>query len=286
LLGHTELIEEINDFRNLKAQMKISQKHLRILMTHRGYGVGEEQPDQVQTLVIGNESGIGNASNVEEFIKHLEGKEFLHKNNSEHGRIHSPFLQFIARIVRALEGKSGNWFAPKDQCHVWEEIVNNEFYSESAQLVDIRPLPRQNESVWPYENIDEHNYLNGFKNLKSKDEFVQELINQKVLFIQEQIQSYKNLRYIIAPGAANMKKKFLELVFPEMKFNIIEVKTTRKTMTYHVGETGKIKVVVCPFFDSKNGIGYEGLESVYLNIKKNKNGEKSTKKEDIWQSKY
>jgi hypothetical protein len=247
--------------------MNISSDQLKTLMNHRGYGVGDENPNKVQTLIIGNESGIGNASNVEEFIKHLEGQEFLKKSNSEHVRIHSPFLQFIARIVRALEGKSGNWFAPKDQCNVWEEIVNNEFYSESAQLVDIRPLPRPNESVWPYENIHERNYLNGFKNLKSKDEFVQKLINQKVQSIQEQIHSYKNLKYIIAPGAATMKKKFLELVFPEMKFNAIGVKTSRKTMTYYVGETAKIKVVVCPFFDSKNGIGYEGLERVFELLK-------------------
>jgi hypothetical protein len=247
--------------------MNISSKQLKTLMNHRGYGVGEEDSNKVKTLIIGNESGIGNASNVEEFIKHLEGREFIKKGNSEKGSIHSPFLQFIARIVRALEGKSGKCFAPKDQCDVWEEIVNNEFYSESAQLVDIRPLPRPTESVWPYENIHERNYLNGFKNLKSKDEFVQKLINQKVQSIQEQIHSYKNLKHIIAPGAATMKKKFLELVFPGMKFTAIEVRTSRKTMTYYVGNTAKIKVVVCPFFDSKNGIGYEGLERVFELLK-------------------
>jgi hypothetical protein len=236
-------------------------------MNHRGYGVGEEDSNKVQTLIIGNESGIGNASNVEEFIKHLEGKEFIHKSNSEHGRIHSTFLQFISRIVRALEGKPGKWYAPKDLCDVWEEIQKRHFYSETAQLVDIRPLPRPNESVWPYENIHERNYLNGFKNLKSKDEFVQELINQKVHSIQEQIRSYKNLRFIIAPGAATMKKKFLELVFPDMKFTAVEVRTSRKTMTYYVGDSGKIKIIVCPFFDSKNGIGYEGLERVFELLK-------------------
>ena len=247
--------------------MNISPEQLHTLMNHRGYGVGKEHPNQVQTLVIGNESGIGNASNVEEFIKNLEGKVFIKKNNSENGRIHSPFLQFISRIVRALEGKQGKWFALKDHCDVWEEIQNGYFYSESAQLVDIRPLPRPNESVWPYYNIHERNYLNGFKNLKSKDEFVQELINQKIQSIQEQIRSYKNLKHIIAPGAATMKKKFLELVFPEMKFTAIEVKTSRKTMTYYVGDTGKIKVIVCPFFDSKNGIGYEGLERAFELLK-------------------
>lgn len=243
--------------------MNISSEQLKSLLDHRGYGVGLTNPDQVQTLVIGNESGVGNASNVEEFIRHLDGKEFIQKNNSENGRIYSPFLQFISRIVKALEGKPGKWFVPKDQCDVWKEIQNGYFYSESAQLVDIRPLPRPNESVWPYENIHERNYLNGFKNLKSKDEFVQELINKKVQSIQEQIHSYKNLRYIVAPGAATMKKRFLELVFPEMKLKAVEVKTSNKTMTYYAGDTGKIKVIVCPFFDSKNGIGYEGLERAF-----------------------
>jgi alpha-L-arabinofuranosidase len=248
--------------------MNISSEQLKTLMNHRGYGVGNEDPDKVRILIVGNESGIGNASNVEEFIKDLEGKAFLKKRNSENGRIHSLFLQFTSRIVRALEGKSGNWFAPKDQCDVWEEIVNNHFYSETAQLVDIRPLPRPNESMWPYKNIQERNYLNGFKNLKSKDEFVQKLINQKVQSIQEQIRSYKNLKYIIAPGAASMKKKFLELVFPEMQFTGIEIKTSKKTMIYHICENQKIKILVCPFFDSKNGIGYEGLLSAYLHLKK------------------
>ncbi len=247
--------------------MNISSEQLKTLLNHRGYGVGEQDPDKVQTLIIGNESGIGNASNVEEYLKHLEGKDFIKKRNSEHGRIHSPFLQFISRIVQALENKSGKWFAAKYQCDVWEEIVNNHFYSETAQLVDVRPLPRPNESVWPFENIQEGKYLNGFNNLQSKDEFVQELINQKVYAIQEQIRSYKNLKHIIAPGAATMKKKFLELVFPEMKFSAIEVKTSKKTMTYYLGETGKIKIIVCPFFDSKNGIGYEGLERVFELLK-------------------
>jgi alpha-L-arabinofuranosidase len=247
--------------------MNISSEQLKILMDHRGYGVGEEDPKKVQTLIIGNESGIGNASNVEEFIKDLEGKEFIKKGKSEYVRIHSTFLQFISRIVRALEKKSGNWFAAKDQCYVWEEIVNNHFYSETAQLVDLRPLPRRNESAWPYENIHERNYLNGFKNLKSKDEFVQELLNQKVHSIQEQIRSYKNLEHIIAPGAATMKKKFLELVFPEIRFFAIEIKTSRKTMTYYFGNTGKIKIVICPFFDSNFGIGYEGLERVFELLK-------------------
>jgi hypothetical protein len=52
-----------------------------------------------------------------------------------------------------------------------------------------------------------------------------------------------------------------------MKFNAIEVKISRKKMTYYVGENAKIKVVVCPFFDSKNGLGYEGLERVFELLK-------------------
>ena len=59
--------------------MNISSDQLKTLMNHRGYGVGDENPNKVQTLIIGNESGIGNASNVEEFIKDLEGQEFLKK---------------------------------------------------------------------------------------------------------------------------------------------------------------------------------------------------------------
>ena len=112
-------------------------------------------------------------------------------------------------MTRALENKSGKWFEPKNQCDVYDQIVYESFYSESTHLVDIRPLPRPNESVWPYEGIDEKLYLQGFRNMSSKDEAIQNLITKKIEALQKQISSYPNLEVIIAPGAAPMKRMHL-----------------------------------------------------------------------------
>lgn len=249
--------------------MILETQHIKVFLNHNGYGVGEEKPENVQILILGNESGIGNAINIQEFINQLNGKEYTKKRASSESVItHSPFLQFTSRIVRALESKHGNWFKPKDECDVWNEISGGDFYSNSAHLIDMRPLPRPNESVWNYENIDQRDYLNGFKNFKSKDEFIQKLIEDKVSKTREQIKSYQNLKFIIAPGSAAVKKKFLQLIFPDLIFQSVEIQTNRKKMIYYLGNIESIKVVACPFFDSRNGIGYEGLEKLFELLEK------------------
>jgi hypothetical protein len=247
--------------------MNISHEQLQLLINHCGYGIGNINSDKVKTLIIGNESGTGDAINTKEFIKELEVKNLSVCITSEAYPSRSAFLQFIARIVRALEGREGQWFAPKDNCNVWNEIRMG-FYSESAHLIDIRPLPRTTESEsWPYKNIDKKNYERGFKKLKSKDTFIEEMISLRIKFLKSQIKSYPNLKYIIAPGDAPMKKKFLEMLFPQLKFNSIEIKTLKKTMTYFKGNVGEINILVCPFFNHQNGIGYEGLEQAFELVK-------------------
>jgi hypothetical protein len=248
--------------------MKIENEKLQLLIEHPGYGIGKENSNKVKTLIIGNESGTGDAINSEEFIKGLEGENYIKKTLSGNLLTSSDFLQFISRIVRALEEKEGKWFAAKYRCDVWTEIICNRFYSDSAHLIDIRPLPRKTENEnWPYENIEEKGYERGFKNLKSKDPFIENIILLRINFLQSQIKLYPNLKYIIAPGAVPMKKKFLEIVFPQLEFDSIVIKTSKKTMTYFKGNVGDINILVCPFFNHRNGIGYEGLEQAFELIK-------------------
>jgi hypothetical protein len=252
---------------------KLTESQIDALCHHPGYGIGSLSAQKVKQIIIGNESGIGNADSIEEFLQsHLgESTEIVEVRQPK--RINSPFLHFISRITRALENKQGNWFAPKDQCDVYDQIVYESFYSESTHLVDIRPLPRPNESVWPYEGIDEKLYLQGFRKMSSKDEAIQNLITKKIEALREQISFYKNLEVIIAPGAAPMKKKFLENLFPGIQFETHSIETTIRKLTYLSAEYyidgRKVKIVVTAFFDSKNGIGYEGLRQLFeLIIKK------------------
>ena len=126
--------------------MKITTEKLQLLIKHPGYGIGKENSDKVKTLIIGNESGTGDAINSEEFINGLEGKDYSKKTLSGNLLTSSDFLQFISRIVRALEEKEGQWFAAKYRCNVWDEIISGRFYSDSAHLIDIRPLPRKTSS--------------------------------------------------------------------------------------------------------------------------------------------
>jgi len=253
----------------------LTESQIDALCHHPGYGIGSEANEKVRHIIIGNESGIGNADSIEEFLQsHLEESKEIVEIDHQKKRINSPFLHFISRITSALEYKPGNWFAPKDQCDVYEQIVFESFYSESTHLVDIRPLPRPNESVWPYEGIDEKFYLQGFRNMKSKDVPIQNLIDRKVEALQKQISSYPNLEVIIAPGAARMKKKFLENVFPRIQFETHSIETPIRKLTYlsaeHYIDGRKVKIIVTAFFDSKNGIGYEGLRQLFELISENK----------------
>lgn len=246
----------------------LSESQIIALCHHRGYGIGTKSAEKVKQIIIGNESGIGNANSIDEFLQdHLQESEEIIIKTQPQKRINSPFLHFISRITRALENKQGNWFAPKSHCDVYDQIVYESFYSESTHLVDIRPLPRPNESVWPYEGIDEKLYLQGFRKMSSKDEAIQNLITKKIEALQKQISSYPNLEVIIAPGAAPMKRIFLENLYPGIQFESHLVKTSIRDLTYFVANqhiNGRnVKIVVTAFFDSKNGIGYEGLKRLY-----------------------
>ena len=246
----------------------LSESQIFALCHHKGYGIGTNFAEKVKQIIIGNESGIGNANSIDEFLQdHLRESEEIIKETQPQKRINSPFLHFISRLTRALENKSGKWFEPKNQCDVYDQIVYESFYSESTHLVDIRPLPRPNESVWPYEGIDEKLYLQGFRNMSSKDEAIQNLIDKKIEALRKQISSYSNLEVIIAPGAAPMKRIFLENLYPGIQFESHLVKTSIRDLTYFVANQHingrKVKIVVTAFFDSKNGIGYEGLRRLY-----------------------
>lgn len=110
--------------------MIITEKQLQTLINHHGYGIGELNKNKVKTLIIGNESGTGDAINSEEYIKSLEDKDYIKKSGLGNYLTSSDFLQFSGRIVRALEEKAGQWFAPKDSCNVWNEIISGIFYSD------------------------------------------------------------------------------------------------------------------------------------------------------------
>jgi len=251
----------------------LTDSQIDALCHHSGYGIGCDSYEKVKHIIIGNESGIGNADSIEEFLQsHLEESKEIVEVEQQQKRINSPFLHFISRITRALENKPGKWFEPKNQCDVYDQIVYESFYSESTHLVDIRPLPRPNESVWPYEGIDEKLYLRGFRNMSSKDEAIQNLIDKKIEALRKQIFSYSNLEVIIAPGAAWMKRKFLENLYPGIQFESHLVKTSIRDLTYFTATQNingrNVKIMVTAFFDSKNGIGYDGLRQLFELIKK------------------
>jgi hypothetical protein len=250
-------------------QITLSTDDIDLLVNHKGYGV--KPADNVRTLIIGNESGIGNAINVEEFLKSLAGQDYIQKPTIKALPLRSPFIQSVSRITRALEGKQGNWFSPKATCDVWDKIINGDSLSESGHLIDIRPLPRPDESGWFFTNVDRKQYESGFRKFHSSDSVVQSLIVERLKALRAEVATFQNLEYIVAPGAAPMKLKFLKHLFPSIEFEATEIRTSRKSMTYfksklHLDDK-EVKVLVTPFFDWRI-IGYEGLEEAYKILKK------------------
>jgi hypothetical protein len=184
-------------------------------------------------------SGREGGKKVEQYIKHNEKIQ-------EDGFTAGSFNQAIARICLTLEdNKKNNWFeSAEENTFAWETIKNyivNELYKPrigiQTALADWRPLPRENEKVWPseYSSIAKSKknnyYLSTFDKPKSKKIFRNDFSDfkkdmQKRMNILKYLFEMSKCKVIIGIGGVNgFKKESLELMFGENIFKDLTIES-------------------------------------------------------------
>jgi len=257
------------------SEIVINDASLDKLLSHLGYGVGELEPNLVEVLVIGNESGTGGQS-LNEFLNNTHVIKQESSNDAIDATKTSPFLQYIKRLSLYMQDGNEKWFKSKRNFECAEDFswITKEWCGSNTHLIDIRPLPRTNESQWPYEafNINEALYLEAFNNfnLNAKAPYGEWVMRRKI-HLNQQLALYPNLKYIIAPGAQFMKKTFLENCFPFDKSftSIVYVNTRGKKKEFLVNEFSlngrEVKVCICSFFNHYL-LGLDGLKYMATEI--------------------
>lgn len=256
---------------------QISQDVLEKLINHIGYGVGESDPSSVEVLIIGNESGTGGKS-LEDFLNSTHVAKQESSNDAIDATKISPFLQYIKRLSLYMQDGNENWFKSKRNFEPTEDFsrITKDWCGSNTHLIDIRPLPRTNETQWPYEpfNIDKAHYLEAFNNFNvNATAPYGEWVKRRKIHLNNQLTSYPNLKYIIAPGAHFMKKTFLENCFPfDNPFTRIEFVNARgKKKDFWVNHftlNGReVKVCICSFFNHYL-LGLDGLKYMATEILK------------------
>lgn len=199
-------------------------------------------------------------------------------------KLFSNMLEFQARIMLHLEhGFSGDWFQKSQQNPHNYSIIADYYRNEGdygntglyrrgskigSALLDIRPFPRRDEgktgNKWPYDNIDEKQYLKAFsfqerKGLTDEYKLMRDIRAQ---YLMKAITTYR-FPILIGIGDKESKRYFFERYFgAEFRSNKAVSLTKNKTEAFisePVGEWG-MTVVLSDFFDHGfKGIGLEGL---------------------------
>jgi hypothetical protein len=251
----------------------LSPSQLDLLLSHSGYGIGNEQPNQVKTIVIGNESGTGGRE-TEDYVHRLFNKvsDEPSSTKAQSPQRKSTFLQFINRLRLYGEAKDAKWFSYKHQLSSsdYERIIgesclsNSETHSTFIHLLDIRPLPRPREnSPLPYIDLVAKHYLKAFNSFDVNHPTYGNWVEKRKEKLLAKIDSFDSLTTIIAAGNISMKMAFLSGIYPEAQFTLHTLSSGKPCYIAEVtSQNRKIKLLATHFFDNQSGIKLQGLKEV------------------------
>ena len=253
--------------------IKLSPSLLDLLLSHYGYGIGNEHPNQVKIIVIGNESGTG-GRDTEEYVHRLFNNVSDEPSSvkAKSPQRKSTFLQFINRLRLYSEAKDVKWFSYKHQLSSidYERILgesclsNSETHSTCFHLLDIRPLPRPRESSpLPYKDLDAKKYLKAFNTFDVNHPTYGSWVVKRREKLLAKIDSFDSLTTIIAAGNISMKMAFLSGLYPEAQFKLHTLSSGKPCYIAEViSNNRKIKLLATHFFDNQSGIKLQGLKEV------------------------
>ena len=243
----------------MKNSIAISKdsKEYQILNTYLGQG----RPN-ASLVFFGNEPGTTGLG-VEDTIKYLEtakrsatfGNGYLIET-SYSKPITSEFARFISRLTLAINHKDSRFLgelSTKGSVAINEHICkpNSEKY---ICLVNLRPLPRPTQDTWDYPNINRKEYNKSFNYTlkKHQSDYIDCFrVDALLKFFME------TNAVIIGVGEKNNKRAFFENQYPFPKFHTAHLDSHTIYFNIHY------KIVLCDYFNSRNGIKLEGLKDLY-----------------------
>jgi hypothetical protein len=262
--------------------MKLSKEQYELLNAY----IGQGNFTSAHYVFFGNEFGLSESATILTYLTRI--KSYILKNNiyvlndkwengfmlteADCAPVKSIFIQFISRLILALESNNDKWF---NKLSIEDKLILNYYIEkrlnrEDECIINLRPLPRSTERVWPYDNISQKDYIktynfllkNGLsESLRIHCDQKSTLVNHLGFTRTEILQKlFKNLdnKILIGIGDKRNKRKFIESIYPDIIF-----KEQNKMFISH-----KPKIILSDYFDNKNGIGLEGLHNVFKIIKK------------------
>ncbi|WP_214828768.1 hypothetical protein [Exiguobacterium sp. s26] len=245
-----------------------------------------------------DETGDTGYNLVGEVTNEIRAEKGLVPHNIKEGNPNSTMLDFQARLLLALEKPEYDWFALKrgkrneettdktDITDKWKEkydriqTLYDKDHKIKAALMDWRPLPRQNESTWPYQ-LNQKEYLKAFKpgkryakkiqvaiksdNLDGLNEYGKMVVTRTKLL--KQVIEQFDFPVLVASGDPDAKEILFKLIFAE-KGITFEEKTLSNGKRYkkavvHVGNR-ELTILLSLFFNYRsNCLGRDGLKGLY-----------------------
>ena len=237
--------------------MILTSEQYRLLSSYIGYGV----VNKPLICFFGNESGCA-PMKIDDylpmFFKNLETMKNNTLDDIYDLPVSSIFLQFIARLMLAIEHKDEKWFG--ELTGPGKAFINNyimtRFSKEDTCVFNLRPLPRPTERVWPYENINEKEYYKNW-NFLTKTSRSDEFKDLRMNIFKEKF-AQLNETLIIGVGDKENKKAFFEKIY--------DCEFTQFSNFYY---NSQHKIILSNYFDFKHGIKLTGLQTLYRFIKSN-----------------
>lgn len=263
--------------------MKLSSEQYKIFESY----IGQGNFNSAQYVFFGNEFGLSESANIFTYLTRIKSyllRDNIHVLNDkwENGfmlpeadcaPIKSVFIQFISRLILALESNDDKWF---NKLNTEEKLILNNYIEkrlnrEDACIINLRPLPRSTERVWSYDNISQKDYIRSYNFLLKNTSNVSHVIHydqkdtlmdnilftNRILILQKLLQNLDN-KILIGIGDKRNKRKFIETIYS----NIVFKEQNDLYISY------KPKIILCNYFDNKNGIGLNGLKNVFKIIQK------------------
>lgn len=254
--------------------MILSNENYKLLSSYIGYGI----IDKPLICFFGNESGTAQMTvddYIPKFIKDLNTWEITQfKENKFEGFIlkqiydlpvSSIFLQFIARLMLAIEYKDDKWFGSLSGSGITfaNNYIVNRFNRENTCVFNLRPLPRPNQKItWPYLNINENNYNSNY-NFISKNSKTDEFKEIRMNAFKNGFEQIKET-LIIGIGNKTNKRAFFQTIYPTIQFQ--ELILNDKIEIYY---SEFPKIILANYFDNVSGIKLSGLKEMYNFIQNN-----------------
>ena len=196
--------------------MELLENEYKLLCSYIGYGV----VNQPRICFFGNESGTGGMyidDYIPKFIKDLEYsvqlKHALILPKINDLPVSSVFLQFISRLLLAIEQNDVVWFEILSKIDVvnLNYYILNRFNKENTCVFNLRPLPRPTERVWPYSTVNKKDYIKSY-NFCLKHPHINRFKQIRMQSLYDGFEQIKNT-LIIGIGDKENKKKFFEELY-------------------------------------------------------------------------